>query len=42
MTMISNIKFSGAFPVKHPSPIGNPDGYYVPIPVHPIVPVTQK
>jgi len=27
--MISGIKFSGLIPVKHPSPVGNADGYYL-------------
>jgi hypothetical protein len=40
--MITGIKFSGLFPAKHPSPIGNPAGYYVQPPAKPIVPVKQK
>ena len=27
--MINEIKFSGLFPPKHPSPIGNASGYYL-------------
>jgi hypothetical protein len=27
--MISGIKFSGLFPPKHPSPVGNASGYYL-------------
>jgi len=29
MNMISKINFSNLFPVKHKSPVGNPDGYYL-------------
>jgi hypothetical protein len=29
MNMISKINFSNLIPVKHKSPIGNPDGYYL-------------
>lgn len=42
ITMITGVNFSGLFPVKHKSPIGNPDGYYIHPPVKPIVPVRQK
>jgi hypothetical protein len=29
MNMISKINFSNLVPVKHKSPVGNPDGYYL-------------
>jgi hypothetical protein len=29
MNMISKINFSNLFPVKHKSPVGNSDGYYL-------------
>lgn len=40
--MITGVNFSGLFPAKHKSPIGNPDGYYVQPPTKPVVPITQK
>jgi hypothetical protein len=39
IVMISNIKFSNLFPVKHTSPVGNPDGYYTPKIATPVVPI---
>jgi hypothetical protein len=42
IVMITGVKFSGLFPIKHPSPIGNADGYYVQPPAKSVVPVKQK
>jgi len=40
--MISTINFSGFFLVKHVSPVGNADGYYVGVLNKPVVPVTNQ
>jgi hypothetical protein len=40
--MISEIKYSGLFPKKHPSPIGTAEGYNQPKPTPPVVPVQQQ
>jgi hypothetical protein len=37
--MIAGIKFSGVFPPKHKSPVGNPAGYYIPKTITPVVPI---
>jgi hypothetical protein len=40
--MISNVNFSRLFPVKHVSPVGNADGYYVVVANKPLTPVTNQ
>jgi hypothetical protein len=42
MNMISKVNFSGLFPVKHASPVGNNQGYYSAPDDKPVVPVTNQ